>query len=214
MRELTCTLVADGSSDRTLVPVLNWLLSRHQLARPASVTWADLGRLRNPPRTLENRIRVALDLYPADLLFVHRDAEAEPHERRRAEIERALLNSVQSLGIVPAVMVIPVRMMEAWLLFNEPAIRTAAGFPTGRMDLELPRMAECEELANPKRLLHDALRRATGNTGRRLRRFNVDAAVHNVASRIDDFSPLDRLPAFAKLNEDLARTLAEQQWLR
>jgi hypothetical protein len=44
--------------------------------------WADLGRLPRPPAALQNRILAAIDLFPCDLLFVHRDAEREDPEHR------------------------------------------------------------------------------------------------------------------------------------
>jgi hypothetical protein len=118
---LTYTLLSDGSSDRALLPVLQWLL-RAGSGRDFQSQWADLRRLRRPPKTLPERIQAALDLYPCDLLFVHRDAESEGWERRVEEIRQHLR--------VPAdqtvVCVVPVRMQEAWFLFDERAIRLAA----------------------------------------------------------------------------------------
>ena len=35
------------------------------------------------PRGLSERIRAAVELYPCDLLFIHRDAEGEPPPRMR-----------------------------------------------------------------------------------------------------------------------------------
>src|SRR6266545_2388637 len=74
---LRFTFVTDGASDRALLPVLTWLLRQHS-QRPFQPQWADLLYLRQPPRTLEDKIITALELYPCDLLFVHRDAEPSP----------------------------------------------------------------------------------------------------------------------------------------
>ena len=50
---------------------------------------------------------------------------------RKNEIERAVAEAFQA-GQPPAwASVIPVRMREAWLLFDETAIRKAAGNPSG-----------------------------------------------------------------------------------
>ena len=72
MRALVFTLLSEGSSDRTLIPILLWTLRQHSesVFQPQ---WADLRRLPNPPRSLEQRLQAALALYPCDLLFVHRD---------------------------------------------------------------------------------------------------------------------------------------------
>ncbi|MHC5830744.1 MAG: hypothetical protein ACYT04_86055, partial [Nostoc sp.] len=101
--------------------------------------WADLRRLPKPPKKLLPRIINSLELYPCNLLFIHRDAEREPREKRITEILEALQEAVKKSVVVPPhVCVIPVRMQEAWLLFDEAALRKAAGNPSGRQPLQLP----------------------------------------------------------------------------
>ncbi len=70
--------------------------------------------------------------------FVHRDAEKEPHQVRVAQILEAVDEASISSVVPPAVCVVPVRMLEAWLLFDEPALRRAAGNPHGQQPLKLP----------------------------------------------------------------------------
>jgi hypothetical protein len=146
-------------------------------------------------------MRTALDLYPCNLLFVHRDAEGLPLEMRRDEILKAFKGV--AYGALPVVCVVPVRMTEAWLLFDESAIRMAAGNPDGRVNLALPRLERCEEIPDPKALLHEALRTASELTGRRRKKFRPDVQVHRLADLVDDYSPLRRLPAFRALEGDL-----------
>jgi len=62
----------------------------------------------------------------------------------------------RTVEVVPAV---PVRMTEAWLLFDEAAIRRAAGCPNGSMPLELPSLKTSEDIPDPKTILHEALRK-------------------------------------------------------
>lgn len=139
MVEIRYTLLADGSSDRALLPILSWALHQQGMSLVVQPAWADLGRLRRRPRTLADRIIAAMQLYPCDLLFVHRDAEREAFEFRRSEIVRALDEIARQEPIpLAAICVVPVRMQEAWLLFDEMAIRTAAGNPRGRQQLPLP----------------------------------------------------------------------------
>src|SRR5262249_34801620 len=97
-------------------------------------------------RTLSDRIQKSIELYPCDLLFVHRDAEKELPERRRNEIRQAIELVSKETSFLPIVCVVPVRMQEAWLLFDEPALRRAAGNPNGRMILQLPHLGELEGL--------------------------------------------------------------------
>jgi hypothetical protein len=128
MDRLDFTLLADGSSDAILIHPLAWMLQQH-FGFAVNGAWADLRRLPSPPKDLQGRIAAALDLYPCDVLFVHRDAEGESLDRRVAEIEDAVTGLAD-----PLVPVVPVRMQEAWLLIDEPALRRAAGKPQRRCE--------------------------------------------------------------------------------
>ena len=211
MADLRYTLLADGSSDRALIPILTWTLRQHGVSSAIQAAWADLGRLRQRPRTLSQRIIAAIELYPCNLLCVHRDAEREPFEIRHAEIERALHDAVRHDQELPvAVCVIPVRMQESWLLFDELAIRTAAGNPRGRQALQLPRLADIERLPDPKGIMRQLIRDASGLSGRRLQRLEVRP--QRVAELIDDFSPLRHLPAFQALEQEIDLVVRSQGW--
>lgn len=211
MKELRYTLLSDGSSDKALLPLLTWLLRSHLVECAIQSTWADLRRLPKPPKTLLPRIIHSLELYPCDLLFVHRDAEKEPHEKRVVEIQEAI-SQVKSVQVPPFVCVIPVRMQEAWLLFDEAALRRAAGNPNGHQVLDLPDVAKLEELPNPKNILHELLRQASGLSPRRVKRFSVNECVHRVAELIDDFTPLRSLPAFMMLEAELKKVIEDRGW--
>jgi hypothetical protein len=205
---LTFTLVSDGSSDRALVSVLSWLLRQHS-TRDFVGQWADLRQVRQPAKLLSGRIEMALALYPCDLLFVHRDAEGKSRDGRVAEIrEHLALTAAEQ----PALCVVPVRMQEAWFLFNEAVIRWAADNPRGRMPLEIPPLEKLEDLVDPKQLLWKALMTASGLRSGRRHRFLPAARVHRVAELIEDFSPLRRLSAFQALEEEVKATLAERLW--
>jgi len=111
-----------------------------------------------------------------------------------------------------AVCVVPVRMQETWLLFDEAALRSAADNPKGRMPLEIPPIKKLEEVPNPKDLLWNLLSAASGLRPGRLRRFAPAPRTHRLADIIEDFSPLRRLPAFQALEEDLKLILTERSW--
>lgn len=204
MQVIRFTLVADGSSDRALLPVLVWLLREHFGNIPIQPAFSDLRRLRNPPGQLFERIANGVELYPCDLLFVHRDAERETMHRREEEIRESLARSAIDTTL-PVVCVIPVRMQEAWLLIDESALRRAAGNPLGRRPLIVPDPRRLEDLPDPKQTLHELLRQASDLHGRRLARFDRDVRrhVHRVAQQIRDFRPLRRLSAFQKLEHEV-----------
>lgn len=211
MNNLKFAFLADGSSDQVLIRHLEWLVRRH-VAPTATIQseWADLRSFNPKPIGLSERIERAIEFYPSDLLFVHRDAERQDPQLRHDEIEAAV-NLIPSVT-ESIIAVVPVRMQEAWLLSDEAAIRKAAGNPNGKQDLTLPSLSELESLADPKSVLLRCLRIASGLTGRRLKRFRGRAAARLVAEYTEDFSPLLRLTAFRKLDSDIKVELQRRGW--
>lgn len=210
MMELRYTLLSDGSSDRVLMPILNWLLQNHLPNCAIQSQWADLHRLNSSLRnTFEKRIRLSIDLYPCELLFIHRDAEREPHAVRINEIRMAM-SEIDALSI-PTVCVVPVRMTEAWLLCDVVALRKAASNPNGRVALHLPDRRQLEHESDPKSVLYGLLRQASELSSRRLKKFSPSQRVHRVAELIEDFSPLRALTAFAALETELEEVILKWQ---
>jgi hypothetical protein len=211
MTTIRYTLLSDGSSDRMLLPILDWLLHQHCPEHAVQSEWADLGRLPQPPKVLPERIKKALELCSScDLLFIHRDAEKEYYETRHAQI----INALDGLETPPAICVIPVRMLEAWLLFDELAIRKAAGKPNGRISLDIPSLDSVERLLNPKQVLFDLIGKSSESTGTRLKKLKtkMHRVAHLVSQKIEDFSPLRNIQAFKNLESELLTVIQQQGW--
>lgn len=214
MSDLSYTLVSDGGSDSALMPILDWLLRGNGVKCAIQGQWAELRWLPRPPTSLAARLNLAVDLFPCELLFVHRDAEAQPSAVRKNEIGRAVAEGFDD-GQPPAwVSVVPVRMREAWLLFDETAIRRAAGNPSGRAALHLPSLARCEDLPDPKNLLQDILREASELNPRRRARLPIGPMMRRVAEYTRDFAPLRTLTAFTALERELREVIATNGWDR
>jgi hypothetical protein len=212
MSILRFTLVTDGPTDAVLLRPLRWLLIKNGVVRPIEAVWADLRPLPKPPTQLVDKIRSALDLYPCDLIFVHRDAEKEPCENRIAEIRRSLSLVSVDLFTMPHLCVVPVRMTEAWFLFDEAKIRRAAGNPAGSSQLSLPPISRVESLPDPKETLRELFVQATELPQRRLKKFRPEQAIHRLAELIEDFSPLRQLPAFRQLENELKTVIKTSDW--
>lgn len=210
MRPLRFTLLADGTSDRALVPILTWILRQHLPVRaPLELgQLADLGRLRGPrPTGLDARIRLAVEYFPCDLLFVHRDAETrDGYEARYDEITRAVR---QANVPVASVAVVPVRMTEAWLLHDEPALRRAADRPSSTDPLVFPSRRQVETV-HAKETLFDLLVAAACLTGRRRRQFNPEQRRNRLADLIEDYSPLRHFRSFRALEAEVSRFCADR----
>lgn len=210
MSDLNYTLLTDGSSDKALIPILNWLL--YQLVPNYAIqgNYADLRLLHRPPKALSDRIVKTIDLFPCQIIFIHRDAENKSREDRYAEINAAMEKAQQAKNIISLhVPVIPVRMTEAWLLIDESSIRRVAGNPHGRISLDMPMINSLETLPDPKETLYDLLRRASDCSGRRLKSFNrkIGSCVHRLADSILDFTPLYNLSAFKQFEEEIRTKL-------
>ena len=212
MDELRYTLLTEGSSDVTLLPILDWLLIQNGVSCPIQSAWADLRVLPLPGRPrLTDKIRVSLEFYPCDLLFVHRDADKVLREKRVQEISKSVTSLPE--GLSPTfVCVIPVRMQEAWLLIDETAIKIAAGNKRYAGKLNLPPVNRLERIPDPKDVLNGLLRQASDLNRRRQRNFRVAKHARLVTEFIEDFSPLRQLSAFAALEEEVSIAIQENMW--
>ncbi|MEI6330374.1 MAG: hypothetical protein ACOYN8_17140, partial [Pseudanabaena sp.] len=208
MNDFKFTLIADGRTDDALIPILKWLLTNLGINAPEPQLPV-LGNLRNPPKNLQDKIAIALDLFPCNILFIHRDAEADenPIETRTKEIRKA--EKLVKKSLPPIVCVIPIKMIESWLLFHEDAIRTVVGNPNGRQDLNLPKISEIEKITDPKARLEKMLIDASFPSRRGKRVTIPPNYCVRIAEEIDDFEPLRNLSAFQELEKELKNTLSK-----
>src|SRR5262245_43722352 len=174
MAELRFSLIGEGKTDRVLLFVIRWLLGQLVPGIEITGSWPEAGE-RTAGRTLAERIVENAKTERSHLLFVHRDADNVGRVARVVEIERAVVIAQRSLLALPIVLpVIPVRMIEAWLLTDERAIREVARNPNGRIPLGLPRARDLERVVDPKAVLRNALLAASELGARRRRSVDVD----------------------------------------
>ena len=207
MQQIFFLFIGEGVSDNPLVQPLEKLcvLCGADEAAGTAVDWQLLSS--KPPRSVARRVRAALEIEPAaNLVFVHRDADAPEPVPRLEEIRRA----IEELALeVPGVPVVPIQETEAWLLLDEAEIRKVAENPRGRMDLALPPLSQVESVANPKARLEEALYRASGLRGRRLKNFKRSLPFRHrlLLERLDPEGPISELSAWRRLCVDLERAL-------
>jgi len=204
MDELRYTLLTDGSSDKTLMNIIQWSLDDIYPRLPCVGKFADLRLLKNPPSAgdVVQRINFAENLYPFDILFYHRDAEyfeKDVIQKRKNEIFSKIDEQLAS----KVVCVVPVTMMETWLLFDRDAIKKASGNRNYTGSIDLPALSRLESIKDTKSILHQKLLKTSGLKGRREKMFHVHQAVHLVAENIKDYKPLRELSAFREFENDL-----------
>lgn len=175
------------------------------------VTAPDLNRLPNKPgHSVADKLRAAQQLSNAgqeyDLVVIHRDSDGGPPDDRRREIAEAVAAVSPGLAHVPA---IPVRMLEAWLLLNEAAIREVAGNPNGKVALKLPKPARVESAADPKALLKQAIATASEDRGRSLQKLQARFPENRarLLQMLDREGPVKQLTSWQSFTHDLREAL-------
>lgn len=190
-------LICEGTSDARLVSHLRDICVESG-SEEAEGFYVDFARLPSPPkRDVSSRVRWVEAHEPSvNVIFVHRDADAREEDSRLSEIEPVARRARTKL--IP---VIPIQATEAWLLVDEELIRQVAAFPKGRMPLGMPPLAQIENVADPKRVLQEALAIASGLSGRRLQKFRQDFPVHRAVliERIDRQGPVKTLRSWQRL---------------
>jgi hypothetical protein len=206
MLSISYTLITDGSSDKCLMPIINWVIKTKlaEIEYSLEAQWAELRNLPKPPKHLHDKIAKAIDIFPCDIVFIHRDAESQDFALREQEIKQAI---DQSDIQIPFVCIVPIKMQEAWLLIEEEAIRAAAANPNGSIKLKLPSISELETITHPKDILHNLLKQASDLSGRRLDKFLYHKAAIYVSETIVDFSILRNLSGFRRFEESLHEVL-------
>jgi hypothetical protein len=199
--------LCEGSSDMGLRDHIEAIAA--EAGTEIKVDAPDLDRLPiKPGNTVKGKLLAAQALSPEgyDLVLVHRDADRTPPGHRRKEIAEAVAEVSPVLAHVP---VIPVRMLEAWLLLDQTAIREVSGNPNGRVQLDLPTAARAESIPDPKALLKQAIAMASEESGRRLqklqKRFPENRA--RLLQMLDRQGPVMRMSSWQAFTEDLQAVL-------
>ena len=163
-------LTGEGSSDLRLVEHIQTILIGEGFSEVSGEV-PDLGMF-SPPvgRSVREKLQALVRYYPhADVIFVHRDSDNVGADVREQEIAEASDGVVALSRVIP---VIPVTMLETWLLADVDAIKLVAGNSSFRGALNsVPAMRRLESTRDTKQLLMDALCEASETQGARLAKF-------------------------------------------
>jgi hypothetical protein len=204
-------LLAEGSSDRGLIGILERLCAQRG-CEELKIDYGDqlLAMHDKVGRAVAPRVAKLLEIDPEyDLLFIHRDADADDPSPRFSEIERAF--AVQKLA-VPHVRVVPIHELEAWLLVDEDALLRQFGKPPKSISLEIPPLKQIEKRARPKELLKAALARAKMRKRSAAPKSLSEAECKLLRARLleelDIDGPVTQLSAWQQLLADIDKALA------
>ena len=196
-------VIGEGASDRMLEHPLRWILLENNTS--FEIIEPDYSLLKSNGPAVSERLSQGISHYSPDLTIIHRDADSTDPSERQIECTSASDEFQGSL----VVSCIPVRMSEAWFLFDESALRIAAGNPSGNNSLSLPSVRSAERMANPKRALESALIQASGTTGRRRNKFvaRLGQRKQRLASLIKDYSDLQSSNSFSDFRNAIERAI-------
>lgn len=109
--------------------------------------------------------------------------------------------------------VIPVRMIEAWMLADLNTLRNVLGTNLSAQELDLPnRAALVETIAHPKNTLKEAIQKLNSIRSRRRQPIRLDTKYEALARQID-LNRLFEVPAYKAFVGDLATTLEELHFI-
>jgi hypothetical protein len=149
-------------------------------------------------------------------LIVHSDADDKTPDRAYKErIEPGFNRVLYSTEKVckELIPVIPVQMIEAWMLADYNALRGTIGTNASSEKLGLPaRPALVERDANPKHTLNEIMRKANANRSHRHQKIDINRRYELLARNID-LDVLALVPSYREFKKVLTKTLAKLHFL-
>ncbi|MBF8792230.1 DUF4276 family protein [Pseudomonas monteilii] len=168
--KINFVLIGEGSSDLRLVEHIESILVGEGFTEVNGEA-PDFSVFKNKIGcSVGEKLQAIVSHYPsADVIFVHRDADRAGIDERVREIFEAIPNCIRHHKVIP---VVPVTMLETWLLADAEAIKRVAGNRGYRGDLpNVPALRALENVRDPKALLLQTLCEVSGTTGARLTKF-------------------------------------------
>jgi hypothetical protein len=168
MKMLLLALYAEGSTDARFLPPIIRRTAEKIIAQHGQ-GFADVSEPMIVPKQQDRRredgiLSAAYHVYGYHVLIVHSDADDRTPDRALSErIQPGFKLVSRTNGEVckHLIPVIPVQMIEAWMLADHNALRTIIETDMSPKNLGLPsKPAEVERDANPKRTLNEVIQRA------------------------------------------------------
>lgn len=204
--KISFLLTGEGTSDLRLQSHIENILIQEGFAEVHGEA-PDLGMI-TPcvGLSVKEKLQALVKHFPrTDVIFVHRDADGVGCKAREKEIEDAVGDIFEVTRVVP---IVPLRMLETWLLADANAIKKVAGNTDQRCRIEcLPAPRLLENVANTKDLLLDALCEASKTEGGKLKKFKkrFSEMRARLVSDLDIDGPVRDLPSYKSFREHVSR---------
>lgn len=199
-------LLGEGSSDLRLTEHIEQILIMEGFDE-VSGDAPDLSMFVQPVGlTVKSKLEAVIKHYPGvDLIFIHRDADNAGIAAREQEIIDACSDLHLTAVIVP---VVPVKMLEAWLLADQDKIKMVGGGRGYRGNIEgVPSIAALENVRDAKSVLLSALCEVSGASGGRLRDFKkrFPEMRARLTYDLDPDGPVNGLDSYRRFRQAVAQ---------
>lgn len=158
--------------------------------------------------------RIGVEQFGIMALAVHTDADRETIEQRiRDKIvpAQSALNAVKDGSCCQLLTpIIPVRMIEAWMLADKLLLKQEIGTEMSDHDLGIDR--DPESIANPKSVIEEAIVRATSHLPKRRHRISI-ADLYGYLGDAVELSKLATLPSFIHFQQEIRKTLRSLNYI-
>ena len=168
MKKINYYFIGEGSSDTSLVDHIDAMLVEAGFDEVYSDA-PDIGLIEpSAGNSVGEKIDALIRWDPnVKTFFIHRDADNAGYDARINEIHRQTAH-LPGYVIIP---VIPVKILESWLILDEQAIKSVIGHPGSKVKLNLPNPKHVESRSNAKELLFEAMDKACMLSGKKLKKF-------------------------------------------
>jgi hypothetical protein len=216
MKALVLALYAEGPTDTRFLPPIIQRTAERIIAQYGQdiidVLEPVIVAKQQAKRREECILGAAREACGYHALIVHSDADHRlPDLARSQRIQPGFDRVSQSnekicKHLIP---IIPVQMIEAWMLADHTALRETIGTDISPEKLGLPSRPALVELdANPKQTLKDVIQRSLSGCPNRRRRIDFNTRQETLGRRIN-LDTLNAVPSYRDFVLDLKKTLAE-----
>lgn len=219
MNQLVIAFYGEGASDEKFLPpiiqrtVEQVILHHRGDAEVLPLAVLNGQKIRNKhSQQIERIVYAAQEAHGFHLLIVHADADSSNTHKAYIERIQPGIKAVQELArsqtaVYPSILpIIPVRMVEAWMLADINAFQQVIGTHLTYSDLNFPQYPQqVESLQAPKTILQQAIKMALSRRSRQ-RPIPLDTIYEPLARQIS-LEHLVRIPAFAEFRQSMVNAL-------
>ncbi len=215
MKSLVLALYVEGRSDERFLPIIvqrtvERILMNHSQSDIDVLPPLVLEPPRDTKERAERILVVARQARGYHILIIHADADHPTPEKARHERIQPGFELVRQTkdGVCNhLVAIIPVRMIEAWMLADGQALQKVIGTDLDAESLGIPKQPQqVEAIIQPKQTLVQAIQNGFARRSRRSRQPNLGSLYEPLAQLIN-LDILQKVPAYQQFIDDLTTTL-------